>query len=285
MASRKEQKEAARRQREQLHAQLQASQRKRVRAWVLGGVLAGAIVVAAVFVIASSKSGAGSSSGFNGVSGATYHFKTKADAAADAESVLKGIPQTGNVLGNPDAPVTITEFGDLVCSTCDDFALTSEAQLIAADVATGKVKLVYRADDTASSYANASEFTATQIAARSAGLQRREWDYILITYNEQPVSIHGKDEELTSYVSSSYLADIAKQIPGLNVPQWQQGLTDPTLAQAVTADLSAANNLAPNGTPTIYVKGPKGNVLYDQNNTLSAVPTLAQLQALIAQVS
>jgi protein-disulfide isomerase len=285
VASRKEQKEAARRQREQLHAQLKASQQKRVRVWVLGGVLAGAIVVAAVFVIASSKSGAGSKSGFNGLSGATFHFKTKAEAKADATSLLKGIPQTGNVLGNPDAPITITEFGDLVCSTCDDFALTSEAQLITADVATGKVKLVYRADDTASSYANASEFAATQIAARSAGLQHLEWDYILLDYSEQPISVHGKAEELAPYISTGYIQDLAKQIPGLDFAQWQQGLTDPALAQDVTADVNAANNLAPNGTPAIYVKGPKGNVLYDQNNELSAVPTLAQLQALIAQVS
>jgi hypothetical protein len=33
------------------------------------------------------------------------------------------------------------------------------------------------------------------------------------------------------------------------------------------------------------VKGPKGTVEYDKSGTLSAVPTLAQLQALIAQVS
>jgi protein-disulfide isomerase len=283
VASRKEQKEAARRQREQLHAQLQASQRKRVRVWVLGGVLAGVIVVAAVFIIASSKAGAGISS--NGLSGATFHFKTHAEAQQAMESALKGIPQTGNVLGNPDAPVTITEFGDLVCSTCDYFALTSEPQLITADVATGKVKLVYRGFETASGTANASEYTATQVAARAAGLQHLEWDYVLLTYNEQPVSIHGRDEELVTYVSSSYLSDIAKQVPGLNFAQWQQGLTDPALAQDVTADGNAGNQLGVEGTPTIFVKGPKGTVEYDKSGTLSAVPTLAQLQALIAQVS
>jgi protein-disulfide isomerase len=283
VASRKEQKEAARRQREQLHAQLKASQQKRARIWVLGGVLAGVIVMAAVFVIASSKAGAGTSS--NGLSGATFHFKTHAEAQQAMETLLKGIPETDNVLGNPDAPITITEFGDLVCSTCDDFALSSEPQLIADDVATGKVKLEYRAFETASSYANASEFTATQVAARSAGLQHLEWDYILLTYNEQPVSIHGKDEELVTYVSSGYLADIAKQVPGLNLAQWQQGLTDPSLAQDVTADGNAGNQLGVQGTPTIFVKGPKGTVEYDKSGTLSAVPTLAQLQALIAQVS
>ena len=95
-------------------------------------------------------------------------------------ATLAGIPQHGNVLGNPNAPITITEYGDLVCPTCADFAVTTEPQIIAALVKTGKAKLVYRAFETASAYANGSQFVNTQVAARSAGLQDKEWNYLLL---------------------------------------------------------------------------------------------------------
>ena len=35
--------------------------------------------------------------------------------------MLKGIPQHGTTLGNPKAPVTFTEYGDLQCPICKDF--------------------------------------------------------------------------------------------------------------------------------------------------------------------
>jgi protein-disulfide isomerase len=181
--------------------------------------------------------------------------------------------------------VTITEFGDLVCSTCDAFALESEPQLIQDEVRTGKVQLRYRADETASATANGKEFVATQVAARSAGLQNKEWDFIMTLYDEQPLEIAGKSAELATYVTPAYLANRAKQVAGLNMAQWQANLTNPSLKAAVEADLAAAQDDAPNGTPTIIVQGPKGSITYDRSNTLSAVPTLAQLQALIKQVS
>ena len=47
----------------------------------------------------------------------------------------------------------------------------SEQQLIDNEVRAGKVKLVYRGLETASSDANSGEYAASQIAARAAGLQ------------------------------------------------------------------------------------------------------------------
>ena len=47
-------------------------------------------------------------------------------AATTVNSLLAGIPQSAMRLGSPSAPVTVTEFGDLECPVCRDFALTGE---------------------------------------------------------------------------------------------------------------------------------------------------------------
>jgi protein-disulfide isomerase len=283
VASRKQQKEQARAAREAAHAQLRSQQNRRSRVLTLGGVLAVVIAAVVVVIIVSSSGGGGSSGGV--LTQRDSAGFTHSGAQADVKTLLSGIPQSGNVLGSPIAPVTITEFGDLVCSTCDAFALESEPQLIQSEVRTGKVQLVYRGDDTASATANGKEWAATQLAARSAGLQNKEWNFIMTVYDEQPLEIDGKSAELATYVTPAYLANRAQQVAGLNMAKWQANLTNPSLKAAVAADLHAAQDEAPNGTPTIIVEGPKGSVTYDSSDTLSAVPTLAQLQALIKQVT
>ena len=290
VASRKEQKEAARRAREQAVAQMKAQQSRRNRLLALVAVIA-AVIAALVVVIVVTSSGNGSlkaltqsKASTQAVDGAYYSPKA---AIGNATSLLAGIPEHGNVLGNPNAPVTITTFLDFACPTCAYYALTTEPQLITQDVKTGKVKLVYRADDTASSYgaANPSAWLANQTAALSAGLQDKGWYYILLSYAEQPQTINGQHAEDVPYVTSAYMQNRAEQIPGLNLIKWQANLANPTLTAQIKADLTAAKTQARFGTPSIWVEGAKGRVLYNPDNKLAAVPTLAQLQQLIAQVS
>jgi protein-disulfide isomerase len=278
MASRAEQKAAARAAREAKQRELKAAQARRTRLMWLGGILGAAIVALVVVIVASSSNGGGSSS---------THVSNSAKAAAQAtvDSTLTGIPQHGNVLGNPNAKVTITEYGDLVCPTCDDFALTSEPQIIQDLVRTGKAKLVFRGFETASGTANGSQYVNTQVAARSAGLQNKEWNYVLTLYQEQPHTINGTPAEQVSYVNTNYLQDRAAQIKGLNLAQWQAHLTDPTLINQVHADGQAGLAAGVTGTPAIFVTGPKGTVYYDQNNTQSAVPSEQQIAQLVSQQS
>ena len=286
VASRKEQKEAARRAREQRVAAMKASQSRRNRTYLLGGVLAIVIVAAAVLILASS-SGNGGGAGSVLTPKANEEYYTPTQAKADAKQLLNGIPENGNVLGDPNAPVTITEYGDLVCSTCDQFAVTSEPLLIADDVRDGKVKLVYRAAETSSGYANGGEFVNTQVAARAAGLQQKEWYFLIILYDEQPHLINGRSAELEKYVTTAYLQNRAAQVPGLNLIKWQENLVNPTLIQDVHADITAGNQIGVQTTPTVFVKGPKVNIWWDKgSNTLPATNTaLSQLQSLVKQVS
>ncbi|HEY1716605.1 MAG TPA: thioredoxin domain-containing protein [Solirubrobacteraceae bacterium] len=205
MASRKEQKEAARQQRlaeEQARAE-RARRDRRLR--LLGGTVVGAI---AIVVVAIAISSGGSSA---------QVVKPTSAAAKQAQSkvntLLAGIPQTGNTLGSPSAKVTLTEYGDLVCPVCKSFALGAENQLIANEVRKGKVKIVYKSLETASQAANNAMFVPSQTAALAAGKQQKAWNYIELFYHEQ-------GDESDSYVTDNYLGGLAKQIPGLNFNQW-----------------------------------------------------------------
>ena len=243
MASRKEQKEAARQQRlaaEQARA-LRARRDRRLR--TTGGVVLAAVIIVVVAIAISSKNGAS----------ATAPKPTSAaakTAAASVKTLLAGIPQDGMTLGSPSAKVTVTEYGDLVCPVCKQFALGSETQLISNDVRSGKVKLVYRALETASQTANNAMFVPSQVAARAAGEQKLGWNYIELFYREQ-------GDETTSYVTDDYLNGLAGQVTGLNYATWTSDRQSSTLSGDVSADQVSAQASGFHSTPTIVIKGPK----------------------------
>ncbi len=263
MASRAEQKAALRAAREARQKELTAAQTRRKRMYSLGALLTGVVVALVVVIVA-------------GGSKSPTHTTNAKNAKVAVAALLKGIPQNGNTLGKATAPVTVTEYGDLVCPICQQFAFTSEQQLIDNEVRTGKVKLVFRGLETASSDANGGEYAASQIAARAAGLQQRAWQYIMLWYYEQ-------GDELTPYVTNAFMQNIAAQVPGLNLTKWQTDRNSTTLANDVTADTHAAAALGldnPPSTPSITFNGPKGAA-----PPIVGLATYAQLQSEIQAIS
>jgi protein-disulfide isomerase len=238
MASRKEQKEAAKAQRIAL-AQAQAEAARRARTLRLGLVVLAAVVVVAALVIISSSGG-----------GKSPSSKASSATASAVDALLVGIPQSGTTLGSPTAPVTVTEYGDLECPFCADFANGAENNLISSDVRSGKVKLVYRSLQTATQ--DPQVFSTQQSAAYAAGAQDRALNFIELFYNEQGA-------EGSGYVTAGYLDGLAKQIPGLNYAKWLAASKAATYSDAVLADEQAAAKLGFNSTPTIVVSGPKGS--------------------------
>ena len=169
--------------------------------------------------------------------------------------------------------MTVTEYGDLVCPICKDFALGAENQLIANEVRSGKVKIVYKALETASGQANDSMFVPSQAAMLAAGNQKKAWNYIELFYHEQ-------GDETTSYVTDNYLGGLAKQIPGLNFSQWSSDRGSSTLSSQVSADRASASAAGFNSTPTLVVSGPK-----NQAQPLVGDQTYSAMQTAINSVS
>jgi protein-disulfide isomerase len=243
VASRTKQKEEARQRRlAEERARAEKARRER-RLRMLGGVVLLAVALVAIAIAISSSGGKKT---------ITPTSPAAQKTAATVNGLLAGIPQSGVTLGNPKAPVTVTEFGDLECPICAEFATGAEQQIITNDVKTGKVKLVYRSLETASQGSPIQNvFPTQQIAASAAGKQGKAWNYILLFYNEQGA-------EDTGYATESYLDALAQQIPGLNYATWKADRNDSSLAAQVTADAQAASAKHFTSTPSVVVSGPKG---------------------------
>ena len=261
MASRTRQKEEARARRlAEERAQAERSRRTR-RTRLLVGVLVGCVAVIAVAVAISS-------------SGGTKAASLSTQKANTVNASLAGIPQSGQTLGSPNAKVTVTEYGDLECPVCKDFALNAENQLIANEVRSGKVKLVYKSLETATGNGpNRPMWQQQQASAYAAGQQNKGWNYIELFYNQQ-------GDETTSYVTPTYLDGLARQVPGLNYSSWLSGSTSSTLQGQVAAENQQANAKGFSSTPTIVVSGPKG-----QAQPIVGVASYGQLQSVINSVS
>lgn len=255
MASRKEAKEQARQRRLEEEAARAASAQRTRRLQMLGGVVVAAVAVIAVLIAVSSGGGSGSG-------GIPRTPKGKTAVISTVSSLLDGIPQTGTELGNPDAPVTMTYFGDLECPVCAAFTTGADggglSQFIGNQVKAGKVKVIYRSFCTATcNDEGQTVFNTQQAAAYSAGLQKKFWNYAETFYREQGA-------EGSGYVTPSFLNGLATQVPGLDYAEWQTGRTNPNIVSQVSTDQQLAANMQLQGTPTVIMKGPKGSVQAQQ---------------------
>jgi protein-disulfide isomerase len=231
--TRKQRREQARAQRKAMEQAEVASAARRTRLTQLG--IIAAVVVVAIVVILIVSGGSGSSK-----PPPSPPSKTVGEVSAE----IGGIPQGGKVLGNPAAPVTLVYFGDLQCPICKDFTLGALKSIIPQWVRTGKLKIEYRALETATH--EPEVFRTQQAAALAAGKQGKMWQFLELFYRDQ-------GEENSGYVTESFLQGLAQQVPGLNVSQWSSARNEPALANEVAADAQAANNAGFNGTPSFLI--------------------------------
>ncbi|MGI8430313.1 MAG: DsbA family protein [Solirubrobacteraceae bacterium] len=262
MASRTKQKEEARARRMAEEAERAQRARTQRRLRMVGGSVLGAVVVIVVAIAISSGGGA---------SGLTTGAKATKTSSGVGQ-LLSGIPQSGAHLGNPKAPVTMTYYGDLQCPACQAFTVDGGfPQLIANDVRTGKVQVVYLGFETATT--DPAVFQTQQVAALAAGEQQHFWDFTELFYHEQGA-------EGSGYATESFFNGLAKQIPGLNYARWLSARNNSALAGQVQAEKQSGLNIGIRGTPTLIFRGPHG-----KSQVPSAVPTYAQLEQTIKSVA
>jgi protein-disulfide isomerase len=262
MASRTKQKEEARARRLAEERARAESQRRNRRLQMIVGIVVGAVAVIAVAIAVSS--GGGSSTG----------LKTgtqQSQLTGQVNQLLAGIPQSGTTLGSKRAPVTMTYYGDFECPVCQSFTLTGGwPQLVSSDVRAGKVKVVFRAFQSATP--SGQTFLTQQAAALAAGKQNLFWDYMELFYHQQGT-------EGTNYATDSYLTKLAQEVPGLTLQQWQSARSDPSLASQVQADEAAGRAQGVNATPTLFFQGPKGQT------AVAGLLSYSDLQKEISKVS
>jgi len=161
--------------------------------------------------------------------------------AARTLALLAGIPQHGIELGDPAAPVTLVEFGDLQCPECAQFAESALPTLVARYVRPGRIDMVFRDLD---SIGNDSLRAARMAGAVSE--QNHLWEFIDLMYENQAA-------ENSGYVTERYLQALAGAIPGIDVSQ----ALHERASSAVAAQIAQAGRLAAQwhvqGTPTFLL--------------------------------
>ena len=240
--TRKQRREQAREQRKALEESAAAEKRRRSRLTLLGIVVAAVVAIVVVILIAT---------GGGGTKKVQSGSKAANETVSAVNSEIGGIPQDANVLGNPNAPVTLRYFGDLECPVCKEFTLGALPSIIQQWVRTGKVKIEYRSMETATR--EPEVFKTQQVAALAAGKQQKMWDFIELFYHEQ-------GEEDSGYVTEGYLQNLAQQIPGLNLSQWTSDRGNAALTSQVESDGQAANNAGFTGTPSFLIGKTGGNL-------------------------
>jgi len=259
--TRKQRREQARGERKALEQAEVDRAKRRTRLTQLGIVVAIVVVVIVGIAVAS---GGGSK---KTVTAGTPQANA---TTAEVKTLIDGIPQSGNTLGDPNAPVTLKYFGDLECPVCKEFTLSVLPTLIPKYVRTGKLKIEYHSLETATR--EPEVFKDQQVAAYAAGKQNKAWDFIETFYHEQ-------GEEGSGYVNEKYLQGIAAQVPGLNLADWSAARSESKYANEVEHDAQAANQAGFTGTPSFEL-GKTGGTLekFEPGSFTEAAPYEAAIE-------
>jgi protein-disulfide isomerase len=236
--TRKQRREQARAQRKAIEEAEAAGAQRRKRLIQLGAVIGAAVVIVVVILVAT---GGGEK---NGIVKPPPGGGGESAVQKEVKTLLGGIPQAGNTLGSPSAPVTLQYFGDLECPICREFSEGALKPLIEKYVRPGKLKIEYRNLETATR--EPETFRTQQVAALAAGKQNKGWYYIELFYHQQ-------GQEDTGYVTEKYLQELARQVPGMNLTTWTADRSNGEFTNTITTDAQAANNSGFTGTPSFLL--------------------------------
>ena len=144
------------------------------------------------------------------------------------------------ILGNPNAPITLIEFGDYQCHFCNVYFENTEHKIIENFVNTGKVKILFK-DFT---IIGPDSVSAAHMA-HCANEQQKFWEYHDILYENW-------DGENNGWASEENLLKFANQI-NLNVEKMQQCHTEKRYQSTIQSSNEDAQLLQLTGTPAFYV--------------------------------
>lgn len=239
MSSRKDQKDAARAEREAHEQGLATKQARKQRLQLLAVVVGVAAVVVGVAVALSLGGGATSD---------------KVEGASEVTARLDGVPQAGLRLGKADAPVTLVEFADLKCPFCADFSNDVLPALIDRYVKTGKLQIVFKPQTIVDDITGIQgDSLAAATMAVALGEQDKAWNFIDLFYiNQKP--------ENEQYATDAYLLELAGAIPGANGQEALDARQSPAVTKVIETSAEEFAAAGFDGTPSFLV-GATGTTL------------------------
>jgi protein-disulfide isomerase len=172
-------------------------------------------------------------------SGAMLYRAKRPHVLSSSENVpAKSDAESPHIRGNPDAPVTLEEYGDFQCPPCGTFAafvgqLEKEYN--------SRLRVVFR-NFPLKMHEHARE--AAQ-AAEAAGLQGRFWDMHDVLYREQDVWSKAPNAR---ELFESYAGTI-----GLDLEKFKKDMDSEQASARVDADRQRGESLGVQTTPTMFI--------------------------------
>ena len=149
------------------------------------------------------------------------------------------------VLGDPNAPITLVEFGDYQCHYCNVFFETTENDIIKNYVETGKVKIIFKDYN----IIGEDSVKASQ-GAHCANDQGMFWEYHDTLYSHWTGENNG-------WASSENLTIFAQQI-GLDMDKWTKCIDNKSHSKTITESNNDAKILQLTGTPAFFIINSNG---------------------------
>lgn len=221
--------------------------------WV--GIIVAALVVVGIVVAVSLAGGDDDGDAPSNISG-----------AAEVQAQLEGVPQAGNVIGDPDAPVEIIEYGDLACPACQAASTTTIPEAIDSIVKSGDAKMTFRP---IAFISRSSERGA--LGAEAAGMQDAMWSFVELIYRNQG------PESNQDWLTDALMEEAVDKL-GLDVEKWKVDYMGQESEQRFLATASQAQADEVNVTPTFLIRGPNGE------KTVTGAVELSELQDAVAEV-
>ncbi|HVY95413.1 MAG TPA: thioredoxin domain-containing protein [Solirubrobacterales bacterium] len=242
--SNKKEREKRREQRLQEEQKVESGDR-RTKILQLG---AGAVFLVIVAVVVLIVANSGGSSG-----GDASNLKE----ISSVDSLVRGLPQNGMTVGDPNAKVELIEYGDLQCPFCKAYSEEVLPPVIENQVRSGKAKITFH-----NFIIIGPESSPAGAAAVAAGEQGRGWNYIELFYRNQ-------GQENSGYVTDEFLTAVAKGAGVKDMARWEKERESEKIKGVVEKTTEQAKNYGFTGTPSFAIKGPNTNGVELLGSTLS----------------
>ncbi|HEU5063447.1 MAG TPA: thioredoxin domain-containing protein [Solirubrobacterales bacterium] len=207
---------------------MNAERRTKLLQVAAGAAFLAIVAVAVLIVVNASSEDSGGDTNLEGVS--------------EISRELRGIPQEGMLLGDPDAPVELVEFGDLQCPFCAAYAEEVLPSIIEDQVRQGEVKIDFR-----NFTIIGPQSVDAGAAAVAAGVQGRGWSFVELFYRNQ-------GRENSGFADDEFLEAVAKGAGVEDVDRWNEERANFTTRVEETS--REAQELGFNGTPSFAIRGP-----------------------------
>ena len=196
---------------------------------IIGGGIAAAVIIAAIAAYGLGQPD-------------TEYVNLDMERSHGTVSTAMGSP----ILGDPDAPITIVEFGDYQCHQCYNWFHNTKPAIFEEYIDTGKANLVF----VDMAFLGRDSPVAAQ-ATYCAEDQGKYWEYHDILYQSQEAQIDN------GWANKERLKAFAFSL-GLDMELFDSCLDSNKYQKRVQSNVSEARSFGVSGTPTFVIVAPNG---------------------------